>query len=88
MEESKVLNNVEEIVETQDLTLGQNIAAYAIAGTMIIGVGTIAYFTGKGISKLACKAYAKISEKKENDTEETSYEIVLDDEKTNEESNE
>lgn len=87
MEESKVLNNVEEIVETQDLTLGQNIAAYAIAGTMLVGVGTIAYFAGKGISKLAYKAYAKISEKKEIDTEETNYEIV-DDEKTNEESNE
>lgn len=87
MEESKVLNNVEEIVETQDLTLGQNIAAYAIAGTMLVGVGTIAYFAGKGISKLAYKAYAKISEKKEIETDETNYEIV-DEEKTNEESNE
>lgn len=86
MEESKVLNNVEEIVETQDLTLGQNIAAYAIAGTMLVGVGTIAYFAGKGISKLAYKAYAKISEKKEIETDETNYEIV-DEEKTNEESN-
>ena len=87
MEESKVLNNVEEIVETQNLTLGQNIAAYAIAGTMLVGVGTIAYFTGKGISKLAYKAYGKISEKKEIEAEETNYEIV-DDEKTNEENNE
>lgn len=87
MEESKVLNNVEEIVETQDLTLGQNIAAYAIAGTMLVGVGTIAYFAGKEISKLAYKAYAKISEKKEIETDETNYEIV-DEEKTNEESNE
>lgn len=87
MEESKVLNNVEEIVETQDLTLGQNIAAYAIAGTLLVGVGTIVYFTGKGIGNLAYKAYMKISEMKEIDAVETSYEIV-DDEKTNDESNE
>ena len=68
-------NGAMEIVEevTEKLTLGQNIAAYALAGTFIMGVGTIAYFAGKGGRKI----YDKIKSKRVN-TVESKDEVVVD----------
>ena len=68
-------NGTMEIVEevTEKLTFGQNIGAYALAGTFILGVGTVCYFVGKGGRKL----YDTIQSKRVK-TVESKDEVVVD----------
>ena len=80
-------NGTMEIVEevTEKVTLGQNIGAYALAGTFVIGVATIGYLSYKGITKLADKIKSKRvntveSEDKVVDIEEEDIHEVKDDE--------
>ena len=66
-------NVTTEIVEevTDKLTLGQNIGAYVLAGTFIVGVGAISYFIGKGGKKIydKIKSKKKVEEISEDDGE-------------------
>lgn len=55
--ENGTIEMVEEVAEK--VTLGQNIGAYALAGTFVMGVATIGYLSYKGITKLADKIKSK-----------------------------
>lgn len=55
--ENEAVEIVEEVVEK--LTFGQNIAAYALAGTFVVGVATVGYFGYKGTRKLIGKFKSK-----------------------------
>lgn len=87
MNNQVIENGTTEIVEevAEKVTLGQNIGAYALAGTFVMGVATIGYLSYKGITKLADKIKSKRvktveSEDKVVDIEEEDIHEVKDDE--------
>ena len=80
-------NGTTEIVEevAEKVTLGQNIGAYALAGTFVIGVAAIGYLGYKETTKLVDKIRSKRvktveSEDKVVDVEEEDIHEVKDDE--------